>query len=297
MDLGRRPVPRGVGPPALARGAVSQGAIPDTVAPPRAPAGGHARPPHRGGRAAHPDGRRGRGGRDRPRRQVDLPRSGAARLLPDPRPEPARAGRQAVLPRLEEALIRTLAAFGVRRRGSTGSPASGSTPAAAEDRVDRRPHLRWVTTHGYALNVDLDPAPFTEWITACGLEDAAFTTMARELGRPVTVDEVRPPALEALAEVFELAFEELPAEEGTALAAARARAARCRASGVPASTSRRRRPGRARTPRSRARPTSADRQTVGPPRVANARYVVRRRSPCDMQTAARTARSPRRAPT
>ncbi len=43
---------------------------------------------------------------------------------------------------------------------------------------------RWVTTHGYALNVDLDPAPFTEWITACGLEDAQFTTMARELGRP-----------------------------------------------------------------------------------------------------------------
>ncbi len=43
---------------------------------------------------------------------------------------------------------------------------------------------RWVTTHGYALNVDLDPAPFTEWITACGLEDAAFTTMARELGSP-----------------------------------------------------------------------------------------------------------------
>ena len=41
---------------------------------------------------------------------------------------------------------------------------------------------RWVTTHGYALNVDLDPAPFTEWITACGLEDAAFTSMARELG-------------------------------------------------------------------------------------------------------------------
>ena len=52
-----------------------------------------------------------------------------------------------------------------------------------------------MTTHGYALNVDLDPAPFTQWITACGLEDAAFTTMARELGRPVTVDEVRPPAL------------------------------------------------------------------------------------------------------
>jgi lipoyl(octanoyl) transferase len=68
---------------------------------------------------------------------------------------------------------------------------------------------KWVTTHGYALNVDLDPAPFTEWITACGLEDTAFTTLARELGRPITVDEVRPHAAKALAEVFQLELEEV----------------------------------------------------------------------------------------
>ena len=76
---------------------------------------------------------------------------------------------------------------------------------------------RWVTTHGYALNVDLDPAPFTEWITACGLEDAAFTTMARELERSITVEEVRPAAIAALAEVFGLELEELPADEGAGL--------------------------------------------------------------------------------
>jgi lipoyl(octanoyl) transferase len=76
---------------------------------------------------------------------------------------------------------------------------------------------KWVTTHGYALNVDLDPAPFTRWITACGLEDTAFTTIARELGRPVAVGEVRPHAAAALEEVFDLAFEELPADEGHGL--------------------------------------------------------------------------------
>ena len=70
-----------------------------------------------------------------------------------------------------------------------------------------------MTTHGYALNVDLDPAPFTEWITACGLEDAMFTTMARELGRPLGVDDVRPAALQALADVFDLAFEELAPDD------------------------------------------------------------------------------------
>ena len=93
---------------------------------------------------------------------------------------------------LEEAVIRTLAAFGLeatRIEGLTGVWLERPPRKIASIGV----HIaRWVTTHGYALNVDLDPAPFTEWITACGLEDAAFTTIARELDRPVTVDEVRP---------------------------------------------------------------------------------------------------------
>jgi lipoyl(octanoyl) transferase len=74
-----------------------------------------------------------------------------------------------------------------------------------------------VTTHGYALNVDLDPAPFTQWITACGLEDAQFTSLKAELGRAVTVADVRPVAAAALAEVFDLELEELPAEDGAGL--------------------------------------------------------------------------------
>jgi lipoyl(octanoyl) transferase len=74
-----------------------------------------------------------------------------------------------------------------------------------------------VTTHGYALNVDLDPAPFTDWITACGLEDAMFTTIAHEAGRKISVDDVRPHAVAALAEVFELELDELPADAGAGL--------------------------------------------------------------------------------
>jgi lipoyl(octanoyl) transferase len=113
---------------------------------------------------------------------------------------------------LEEALIRTLAAVGVeanRIEGLTGIWVEGPPRKIASIGV----HItKWVTTHGYALNVDLDPAPFTEWITACGLADAAFTTVARELGRAVTVDGVRPHAAAALEEVFDLSFSELPAE-------------------------------------------------------------------------------------
>jgi lipoyl(octanoyl) transferase len=119
---------------------------------------------------------------------------------------------------LEEALIRTMAPLGVnatRIEGLTGIWLESPPRKIASIGI----HIsKWVTTHGYALNVDLDPAPFTEWITACGLEDAAFTTIARELGRPVSVDEVRPHAAAALAEVFDLAFEELPAEAGVTLA-------------------------------------------------------------------------------
>jgi lipoyl(octanoyl) transferase len=122
---------------------------------------------------------------------------------------------------LEEALIRTLAAFGIggmRIDGLTGVWLHPPPRKIASIGV----HIsRWVTTHGYALNVDLDPAPFTEWITACGLEDAAFTTIARELGRPISVDEVRPAAAAAIADVFGLDLVEPPSSPRPAKLAAR----------------------------------------------------------------------------
>src|ERR671939_1507849 len=97
---------------------------------------------------------------------------------------------------LEEALIRTLSPLGIeatRIEGLTGVWLHRPPRKIASIGV----HIsKWITTHGYALNVDLDPAPFTDWITACGLEDAQFTTIARERGRPVAVDEIRPFALE-----------------------------------------------------------------------------------------------------
>jgi lipoate-protein ligase B len=137
---------------------------------------------------------------------------------------------------LEEAVILTLAPFGVageRIDGLTGvwvrdpHPES-SHPTPAQPRPDRpaTPRkiasigvriARWVTTHGYALNVDLDTAPFSKWITACGLDEASFTTLARELDRAVPMDDVRPCAVAALERVFDLALESLPADEGSGL--------------------------------------------------------------------------------
>jgi lipoyl(octanoyl) transferase len=122
---------------------------------------------------------------------------------------------------LEEALIRTLLPLGIaatRIEGLTGIWLQPPPRKIASIGI----HIsKWVTTHGYALNVDLDPTPFTQWITACGLENAAFTTVARELGRPVSVDEVVPHAMRALEEVFDLELDPLTLEQVAATGAAR----------------------------------------------------------------------------
>lgn len=113
---------------------------------------------------------------------------------------------------LERAIVQAVAAFGLDAAtydGLTGVWMPPSRGLGPRKLASIGVHAsRWVTTHGYALNVDLDPAPFTEWITACGLEDAQFTSMAAELGRSLPVDEVRPAAAAAIAEVFGLELEE-----------------------------------------------------------------------------------------
>ena len=133
---------------------------------------------------------------------------------------------------LEQAIVQAVAAFGLEAttiEGLTGvwMPPAGSRGPRKIASIGVRVS-RWVTTHGYALNVDLDPAPFTEWITACGLDDAEFTTMARELGRPLTVDEVKPAALAALSRASSASsWSGLPATDGAGLwAQTRAREAR-----------------------------------------------------------------------
>jgi lipoyl(octanoyl) transferase len=217
MQLGRVPYREAWDLQRSLAGAVSQGAIPDTVLflehPPVVTLGRRTEE----GELHIPDGAEveivetDRGGKST--------YHGPGQLVCYPIFDLERHGRDVkeYVRRLEEALIRTLAAFdvtGERIEGLTGVWLTRPPRKIASIGV----HVsRWITTHGYALNVDLDPAPFTEWITACGLEDAMFTNIAREAGRAVSVDDVRPAAAAAIAEVFGLELEELPAEDGIGL--------------------------------------------------------------------------------
>lgn len=103
------------------------------------------------------------------------------------------------LRRLEDVLIETLAIWGIeasRVIGRTGVWVSGCKIASIGIHVSR-----WVTRHGFALNVDMDLAPF-ELIVPCGIQGATPTSMAKALSRPLAVDQVSP----ALAERFGAAF-------------------------------------------------------------------------------------------
>ncbi|HEY0659349.1 MAG TPA: lipoyl(octanoyl) transferase LipB [Pyrinomonadaceae bacterium] len=98
---------------------------------------------------------------------------------------------------LEEVLIRTLADFGIesfRIEGLTGVHTSDGKIAAIGVHIKR-----WVTTHGFALNVNTDLSYFN-WIIACEGEPVA--SMERLLGREIELAEVEDLIIKNFADVF-----------------------------------------------------------------------------------------------
>jgi len=116
---------------------------------------------------------------------------------------------------LEQVIVRSLEELGVPGRRVDEKDASG---VWVEDRKIASIGVRcarWITTHGFSVNVDVDLDVYRTF-DACGLGGAPFTSVANELGRPLSVEEVRPVVARCLGEVFDIQFEELPAAALTA---------------------------------------------------------------------------------
>lgn len=101
---------------------------------------------------------------------------------------------------LEEVLIRTVAHYGItaeRVEGKRGIWVGHNKIAAIGVRI-----ARWVTSHGWALNVATNLDHF-RLITPCGIQGSGVTSIEREIGRAVPLAEVRAVLARKFAEVFE----------------------------------------------------------------------------------------------
>jgi lipoyl(octanoyl) transferase len=102
--------------------------------------------------------------------------------------------------KLEEVLIRTVAAYGItaeRVEGKRGIWVGNDKIAAIGVRI-----ARWVTSHGWALNVSTNLDHF-RLITPCGLRGTGVTSIERETGRRVPLAEVREVLAAKFAEIFD----------------------------------------------------------------------------------------------
>jgi lipoate-protein ligase B len=101
---------------------------------------------------------------------------------------------------LEEVLIRALKDFGIegdREEGMTGVWVKSEKIAAFGVKVSR-----WITMHGFALNVNADLSKFGR-IIPCGIFHKGVTSMERLLGEAVSMEDVARSVCEAFEQVFE----------------------------------------------------------------------------------------------
>lgn len=112
---------------------------------------------------------------------------------------------------LEEAIIRTLAEFGIsagRIDGLTGVWIEFENPIKARKICAMGVKAsRWVTMHGFALNVQPDLSYFKN-IIPCGIDDKAVTSIAEELGTSVSMHEVKSILVKHIIDLFEITMDQ-----------------------------------------------------------------------------------------
>ncbi len=102
-------------------------------------------------------------------------------------------GIKAYIHLLEEAVIETVAAWGIRGErvgGATGVWIGVGTPRERKICAIGVRASRYVTMHGLALNVNTDLRWFS-WINPCGFTDKGVTSIERETGRKADMEEVK----------------------------------------------------------------------------------------------------------
>ena len=114
---------------------------------------------------------------------------------------------------LEEAVIRTLAEYGIkagRVDGLTGVWIDEDNPEKARKICALGvKSSRWVTMHGFAFNVNSDLSYFSH-IVPCGIDDKAVTSLQKELGREMDMTEVENKLKTHLSEIFEMELTDSP---------------------------------------------------------------------------------------
>ena len=114
---------------------------------------------------------------------------------------------------LEEMVILTLEDYGLkatRSKGETGVWLDVGTSKARKICAMGVRASRWVTMHGFALNVNTDLSYF-DLMIPCGIQDKGVTSLSRELGRHVPMSEVKTRLKAHFANLFEVgASEEQP---------------------------------------------------------------------------------------
>lgn len=107
---------------------------------------------------------------------------------------------------LEEAVIQTLAHYNIeatRIPGLTGVWIDATLPTARKICAYGVRCSRWVTMHGLALNVNTDLNYFNH-IVPCGIQDKGVTSIAKEIGRQIDMEETKALLRENIANVFEM---------------------------------------------------------------------------------------------
>jgi lipoyl(octanoyl) transferase len=104
---------------------------------------------------------------------------------------------------LEEALIVAIARFGIT---GTRVPGLSGVWVGERDREEKIAAIgvrisRWITSHGFALNVNTDLRHF-QLIVPCGIADRGVTSIARVLGRAVAMADVEDAVVDGFREVF-----------------------------------------------------------------------------------------------